>query len=139
MRTKQLILGIALVTFLLSSLWAQGGNDIKLALIADRALDLYKSPLASLLEVRLSQREGIQLLERTQIDKILQEQKLSVAGLVEREQLIKVGRLLRADGLLLLSIENAKDELDNLPEEPSEQEIEDIIDTLAEACDSLQI
>ncbi|MHC4336337.1 MAG: hypothetical protein ACYSTG_00075 [Planctomycetota bacterium] len=85
-------------------------QPVSIGLIVDKACDLHKSPVVSLLEVKLSQREGIQLLERTQIDKILLEQKLSVAELVDREQLIKVGRLLRADGLLLLSIENGKDE-----------------------------
>jgi len=77
------------------------------ALIADRAFDLHKSPLISLLEVKLSQREGIQLLERAAIDKILEEQQLSVIGLLERDTAVKVGRLLRADAFIILSLESA--------------------------------
>ncbi|MHC4169561.1 MAG: tetratricopeptide repeat protein, partial [Planctomycetota bacterium] len=42
---------------------------------------------------------------RAQIDKILREQELSAAGLLDRSSAIKVGRLLRADAFLLLSAE----------------------------------
>ena len=73
------------------------------ALIADKAFDLHKSPLVSLLEAKLSQREEIQLLERAQIDRILQEQQLqlisSARGVHER---IAAGKLLKADLLVLL-------------------------------------
>jgi hypothetical protein len=106
MWTKRLILYVALFTLLSGPIRAQTNNAVKTALIVDKAFDLHKSPLVSLLEVRLSQREDIHLLERTEIDKILQEQKLNLAGLLERNTAVRVGRLIHADALLLLSIEN---------------------------------
>ncbi|MHC4168419.1 MAG: CsgG/HfaB family protein, partial [Planctomycetota bacterium] len=80
---------------------AQSGDVVTVALIADKAYDLHKSPLISLIEAELSQRDGVILLERAQIDKILREQELSAAGLLDRSSAIKVGRLLRADAFLL--------------------------------------
>ena len=56
--------------------YAGPGTEIKLALIADKALD--KSPLVSLLEVELSQKDDIQLLERAQIRQVLEEQELTL-------------------------------------------------------------
>lgn len=73
------------------------------ALVADRALNLRDSPLVSLLEVRLSRHRGLRMLERMDVAKILQEQKLQLAfspeGGVER---VAIGRLLKADMLVLL-------------------------------------
>ena len=66
------------------------------------------APLADLLMAQLSQ-EGVQLVERKQLDAILQEQELSAAGLTERVNLVKVGRLVRADAFVLLSVEKGKD------------------------------
>ena len=57
---------------------AAPNTAVKVALIADKAFNLHKSPLVSLLEVEISQRDGIQLLERVEIDKILQEQRLQL-------------------------------------------------------------
>jgi len=86
---------------------------VRVALIADKASGLHKSPLVSLLEVELSRKDNIQLLERAEIDKILQEQQLSVAGLLQRHSAVKVGRLLRVDAFLLLSTEADKDQKQN--------------------------
>jgi len=83
---------------------------VKIAVIADKAFDLHKLPLVSLLEVELSQKDGIQLLERAEIDRILQEQQLSVADFLQRNNALEVGRLLRADAFVLLSVENSRSE-----------------------------
>jgi len=101
------------VALLGASTTAQSNTAVKVALIADKAFDLDKSPLVSLLEVKLSQKQGIQLLERAEIDKLLQEQQLSVAGLLQRHSAVKVGRLLRVDAFLLLSTEADKDQKQN--------------------------
>jgi hypothetical protein len=82
---------------------------VKVALIADKAFDLHNSPLMSLLEVKLAQEPNLVLLERHEIDKILQEQQFSAAGLVRREAVIEVGQLLRADALVLLSAEDGEE------------------------------
>ena len=84
MRDKVIYSYLAALLIILPSFstLARSENKVKVALIADKASDLHKSPLVSLLEVKLSQRSGVQLLERAEIDKILQEQQLSVAGLL---------------------------------------------------------
>ncbi|MEJ2646891.1 MAG: hypothetical protein P8016_00625, partial [Sedimentisphaerales bacterium] len=82
---------------------ADSSNTINVAIIADRSSGLDNSPLVSLLEVELSQKDGIRLLERTVIDEILREQKLqlifSAEGVNDR---IALGKLLKADWLVLL-------------------------------------
>ena len=79
---------------------------LNIAVVADKTAGLDKSPLVSLLEVQLSNNKNIKLVERAQIDKILQEQQLSAAGLWDRNNAIKVGQLLRADAFIILSLEN---------------------------------
>ncbi|MEA3210512.1 MAG: hypothetical protein QOE70_3569 [Chthoniobacter sp.] len=56
--------------------------------------------VADLLTVRLSAEAEVALVERAEIDRIVAEQKLVARGLAEAVQL---GRLLRADGVLVLS------------------------------------
>lgn len=71
-----------LFVFVLSICWipcAFAQKEINIALITDKTSGLGKSPLVSLLEVELSQKDGIRLLERAAIDKILEEQQLIVA------------------------------------------------------------
>jgi len=68
-------------------------------------------PLCSLVEVELVGR-GVELVERARIDSVLQEQKLSAAGLTDRDALIKVGQLLKANAFLLLSVEEGPAEED---------------------------
>ena len=65
------------------------------------------APLAALLTAQLSQ-EGVRLVERKQLDAVLQEQALSAAGLTDRANLVKVGALVRADAFVLLSREEAE-------------------------------
>jgi len=112
MRDKVIYSYLAALLIILPSFsrLARSENKVKVALIADKAFDLDKSPLISLLEVKLSQKQGIELLERAEIDKILQEQQLSVAGLLQRHSAVKVGRLLRVDAFVLLSIEDSPHE-----------------------------
>lgn len=106
-------LTVMLIALLGVSAPVLSNTPARVALIADKASDLYKSPLVSLVEVKLSQKEGIELLERAEIDKLLQEQQLSVAGLLQRHNAVKVGRLLRVDAFLLLSTEADKDQKQN--------------------------
>ena len=89
------------------------GTHVKFALIVDKAFDLDKSPLVSLLEVKLSQKDGIKLLERAQIRQVLEEQELSLAGLLQRNRAIQIGQLLRVDAFVLLSIEDSAQEKQN--------------------------
>ncbi len=72
------------------------------------------APLADLLTAQLSQK-GVQLVERKQLDAVLQEQALSAAGLTDRATLVKIGALVRADAFVLLSLERG--ETANAPEQ----------------------
>ncbi len=65
------------------------------------------APLADLLTAQLSH-QGVQLVERKQLDAVLQEQALSAAGLTDRATLVKVGALVRADAFVLLSLEKGE-------------------------------
>jgi hypothetical protein len=103
---KAICFAASLVSFLCPPSFTASGDVVRIALIADRVAELDESPLVSLLEVELSQTEGLRLLERTEIERILAEQQLSVAGLPDRHAAIKVGWLLRADAFLLLSAED---------------------------------
>jgi hypothetical protein len=96
---------VLVTLFVFSSAFAQSKSTVSIAIIADKAGG-GQSPLISLLEVQLSRNDYIRLLERAQIDKILQEQQLSAAGLLDRNNTIKIGQLLRADALVIITLEN---------------------------------
>ena len=104
MRTRHLCIGLVVGLVWTSAHGAQ--NVPTVAILADREAGLGLSSLVAILEARLSQGDGVRLLERAAIDKVLQEQQVSVAGLVERDAALKVGKLLRADAFVLLSLED---------------------------------
>ncbi len=111
---KNVLLVSALILYAASFSLANTGEKVNIALITDKTSGLNESALVSLLEVELSQKEGINLLERAAIDKILEEQKLSAAGLQDRNTAIKIGKLLRADAFIILSLENQSEESGDL-------------------------
>jgi hypothetical protein len=114
MRIKIVILISAAILLFDIAACANSDKSTSIALITDKALGLDKSLLVSLLEAELSQKDGIQLLERAAIDKILDEQKLSAAGLLDRNATIKIGKLLRADAFIILSLENKTQDANDL-------------------------
>ena len=85
---------------------ATATEQIRCALIVDKGEELRSSALVSLLGARLSQDSRLQLVERAQIDTILREQQVSLATAAEPNVAVKVGRLLRADAFVLLSVES---------------------------------
>lgn len=70
---------------------------VRLALIAETG---EASPAADILTAKFSSDERIQLLERDEIEKVYREQNLSAAN----QDMLKLGRILGADGLLLLDL-----------------------------------
>jgi hypothetical protein len=102
---KRSFLFLILVLWSVSYSSAQQVRTPNIAIIADKAGGLGQSPLISLLEVQLSKNDNIRLLERAQIDKILQEQQLSASGLLDRTNTIKIGQLLRADAFIIITLE----------------------------------
>src|SRR6266536_49045 len=73
-----------------------GAPRIRLAIVAE---DKSLAPALDLLTAELSTNSQLALLERAQIDKVLAEQALSAAN---GRDVLKLGQLLGADGLLIL-------------------------------------
>jgi len=97
-RTKVLIV---LSVLIMSAAALAADAPIRLALLTgdgDRAVD--EATLAQV-EVTLTETKEVTLLERAQIKKILAEQKLSAAGLIDPATAVRLGRLLPVDIFLL--------------------------------------
>src|SRR5687767_383266 len=62
--------------------------------------------LTDLLASRLSREAQFQLVERVDLNRVLQEKALSLAGLVEPDKAVQVGKLIKADWLCLPSFQN---------------------------------
>ena len=96
---KLLLLGpvVALAINLPNGLSTQTNNSAaRLAIIFESSASL---PVVDLLTVELSTKPQLQLLERAQIEKVFREQALSAGN----KDILKLGQVLGADGLLLLA------------------------------------
>ena len=91
------LLAELLPVLLVVPLAAQSTVPVKLALLTESA---EAQPAADLLTASFSTNSQIQLLERDQIEKVYHEQALSAGN----TDYLKLGRLLGADGLLLLEV-----------------------------------
>ncbi len=96
MKTLRFVSFLAVLFLLAPALFAQPAAPLRVAVIAETPA---AANLADLLTAQLSANDKVQLLERDQILKVYREQGLS-AGMGDT---IKMGRLLGADGLVLLS------------------------------------
>ena len=114
MHLREVLFALAAVIFSINTVFANTEKSAKIALITEKTSNFDKSPMISMLEVELSQKEGLKLLERAAIDKILEEQKLSAAGLLDRNKTIEIGKLLRADAFIILSLEKQSKESGDL-------------------------
>ncbi len=68
----------------------------KIAVIADKGLENY----ADLLTVELSKQKGLNVVERTDIDRVLREQEISNINLTANY--LRLGKLLKADGMVII-------------------------------------
>ncbi|MGB7345209.1 MAG: CsgG/HfaB family protein [Pirellulaceae bacterium] len=66
------------------------------------AIDATALPLADLLTAELSSADGMELVERDQIDRVLDELKLNAKGLVDRDRASRFGQLSKADALVII-------------------------------------
>src|SRR5438094_579556 len=64
--------------------------------------------ILALAEARLSQEQGLELVERDRIDRVMGEQLLAQCGIVDSARALTVGRLLNAD--LFAAIESSRSE-----------------------------
>lgn len=78
------------------------GNKVRLA-IGGLGLpdDTQNGELGDLIAAQLGSSAGLELVERNQLDAVLEEQKLSLSGLVRAKDAVAAGKLLRADWFLL--------------------------------------
>ncbi|MEO7298747.1 MAG: CsgG/HfaB family protein [Verrucomicrobiota bacterium] len=93
---RETIIAFVFIFFSASALAAPA----RLALIVENPL---AASTADLLTVELSKHEQAQVLERDQIEKILREQKISAAGVTEKD-FLKLGQILGVDGLIFLDV-----------------------------------
>ena len=70
-----------------------------------------ESGIAEILQASLSAFEDVRLVEREDLDRVLDEQKMSLSGLVDPDKAIEVGRLLKADRFISGSFLEMEDEL----------------------------
>jgi hypothetical protein len=98
----KIILWVAVVLMFATRLPAQTNQPVRLAVIAESDA---AANAADLLTAQLSGDDKIHLLERNEIQRVYREQALSASGRDE----VKLGRILGADGLLLLKAVNKSD------------------------------
>ncbi len=67
------------------------------------AADNAALPLADLLSAELSDSKNIKLVERQQIQRILDEHRLGASGLVDPDQAVRIGRLMSADAMVIIT------------------------------------
>jgi hypothetical protein len=95
------LFGVLAMMILATRLPAQSDAPARLALIAETS---EASVAADVLTAQLSGNPQIQLLERNEIEKVFREQGLSAGN----RDYLKLGRILGADGLLLLDVVRAR-------------------------------
>ena len=77
----------------------------------DKSLDWMRLGIAEALVSDLSRLGSLTIIERTQVQKGFQEQKLQELGLAEPSQLAKVAKIVGADALLLGQISKSGDQI----------------------------
>lgn len=97
--------GLALLPmFLAVGAFASSTNTPRVGVLGDSAL----AAAADMLTVRLSALGNVEVLERQEIGRILKEHELGLAG-VTRADSLRVGSLLKADGLVFLKLAEVQD------------------------------
>jgi len=98
-RTSRLLL-MTLPVALCGLVRAADAKPVRVAILPCQALssetDEMSRTVSALLASAMTKREGVELVEREQLDKALKEQALGVTGLVDADQAAKLGKLLGA-------------------------------------------
>lgn len=96
---KQLIVYIVIM-LAIATIASANDTSVRLVVIAED-VSAESRALADLLTADLARAAGIEMVERSEIDRVLAEQKLTAVGLAETASRVQLGRLLKADGLVL--------------------------------------
>lgn len=81
---------------------------VRLAVLADDTLDETRA-LADLLTVEMTKLDGVETVERAEIERVLDEQELTADGLAAAANRVRLGRILRAAGLVFVEREAGGD------------------------------
>lgn len=101
-RTMILLTGIA--GWMLTSMSVAAGTRLSFVYDAGNGR---AAKLAELAQANLGENAGVELLERTQVQQILKEQKLSLSGALDASQAIAIGKLLTVD--LIATVECSRE------------------------------
>jgi len=111
MQTRKKVVSLLVIAGAIGlALSTAGAAETKVALIPAQGQYAPAKELVDFVEVALSGQEGIALIERAQIKKVLAEQELNASGLVDPANAVKVGKLLGADILLFIESRAPVDE-----------------------------
>lgn len=72
--------------------------------------DAFAEGFSDLLTAALSDHKNIQIVDRQNLDQILKEQKLSLTDLIHPETALKIGRLLKADSIIIGGMTKPKED-----------------------------
>ncbi len=98
-------LALSFVLSILCSALAEEPKPFRLAILPDAEDGSGLRDLAAELEAAFTGVKGIELVERTELQKILREQGLGVSGLLGPDGTVAIRKLAPADGLLILTAE----------------------------------
>ncbi len=101
--TKRVLALAVPAIFCLCSCPSSFAAELRLAVIPGEGKEALNPAVISAVEVVLSDEHGISLVERQSIQRILDEQHLTLSGLADPATAAKVGNLLNAQMLLLVS------------------------------------
>ena len=94
-------------------------EPVRVALISGEGDRAPKAGMTELLTAELSKLDGVAVLEREEVRRILTEQKLSAAGLTDRAASVRLGAVMRADALLVLERLGPRTGLNSTASRPS--------------------
>ena len=105
---RSMVTGVCGLAFLVSTALAEDSPKlgekphVRIALVAEANVSPETKSLLDLATVELSRLENVELLERADVLRVLDEQKLTLMGLASDRHALAVGKLLKADMLVCL-------------------------------------
>ncbi len=143
-----IVLGCTVASF---SLWDSGTKTgVIYFTVSDGITEVDPKALSEILQSELVKKKAFLVVERSQIQKIMDEKKLELAGLTESETATRLGSLLGADKIITGSISklgknyyiiikgiNTKDGVVEYSEEGTSETLEALPDVLHEMADRL--
>ncbi len=86
---------------------AMGGDVPRLAVFVDGDAEESRM-LADMMQAELSKREGFEVVERSEIDRVLREQELGAAGFADDATRVQLGKIMKANGLVFVGLRSVR-------------------------------